>query len=109
MAAIPCRGLLANTHLMKKLIALSLFQTSALLLYIMSAWIKGSVAPIIVPSAMFYTNPLPHVLMLTAIVVGVATISVGLALTIRIRHAFDTLDEAKLKAHETSLAKGDAA
>ena len=75
----------------KKLVGLGIFQTSVYLLYIAPGKLVGGTAPIIErrPSRV-YSNPLPHVLILTAIVVGVATLALGLALVVRIREAYDT-------------------
>lgn len=91
-------AVITRRNLVKKLIGLAIFQVSVLLLYISSAVIKGGSSPIYKAGATLYHNPLPHVLMLTAIVVGVATLSVGLALAVRIREAYGTLDEAALLA-----------
>jgi len=68
----------------KKLIGMTILQVSVLLFYISLAYIKDGVAPIITSQDAVYVNPLPHVLMLTAIVVGVATLALGLALIILI-------------------------
>ena len=59
---------------------------------------KGGTAPILLDksadnSAFIYSNPLPHVLILTAIVVGIATTALGLALIIKIREEYDTVEE----------------
>lgn len=89
----------ARGNMIKKLIGLGLFQTSVYLLYLSPAKImNGGTAPIImhdVPDAV-YSNPLPHVLILTAIVVGVATQAVGLALVVRIQEEFGTIEEDEL-------------
>ncbi len=84
---------IARSNMIKKLIGLSLFQTSVYLLYLTPAKIIGGTAPILDPAYKVYSNPLPHVLMLTAIVVGVATIALGLALVVRIHEAYGTTDE----------------
>ena len=86
----------ARGNMIKKLIGLSLFQTSVFLLYLSAGKIVGGTAPIISPDFQVYSNPLPHVLILTAIVVGVATIALGLALTARIHEAYGTIEEAEL-------------
>jgi multicomponent Na+:H+ antiporter subunit C len=83
----------ARGNLVKKLIGLSIFQTSVYLLYIAPAKILGGTAPIIDPAFSVYSNPLPHVLILTAIVVGVATLALGLALVVRINEAYGTTEE----------------
>jgi len=84
---------IARGNLIKKLIGLGIFQTSVYLLYIVPGKLVGGTAPIISPAYTEYTNPLPHVLILTAIVVGVATLALGLALVVRIREAYDTVEE----------------
>ena len=89
---------IARSNLIKKLIGLSIFQTSVYLLYITPGKLVGGTAPIISPSYTTYSNPLPHVLILTAIVVGVATLALGLALTVRIREAYDTIEEDEILA-----------
>jgi len=86
----------ARGHLVKKLIGLSIFQTSVYLLYIAPAKILGGTAPILDPAYTLYSNPLPHVLILTAIVVGVATLALGLSLVIRINEAYGTVEEDQI-------------
>ena len=85
--------IIVNKNLLKKLIGLSLFQNSVLLLYISSGFIRSSIAPILTGvKNELYTSPVPHVLMLTAIVVGIATLSIGLAILINIKKEFNTID-----------------
>jgi multicomponent Na+:H+ antiporter subunit C len=91
---------IARGNLIKKLVGLSLFQTSVYLLYIEPAKIIGGTAPIIDPAFTAYSNPLPHVLILTAIVVGVATLALGLALVVRIHEAYGTIEEDEIFAGE---------
>lgn len=91
---------IARGNLIKKLIGLSLFQTSVYLLYIEPGKILGGTAPIIDPAFKVYANPLPHVLILTAIVVGVATLALGLALVVRIHEAYGTIEEDEILARE---------
>jgi multicomponent Na+:H+ antiporter subunit C len=86
----------ARGNMMKKLIGLSIFQTSVYLLYIEPAKIYGGTAPIIDPAFTVYSNPLPHVLILTAIVVGMATLALGLALVVRINEAYGTFEEDEI-------------
>ena len=69
---------------LKKLVGMSVLQAAVLLFYISLAYVKDGVAPILSNDNFLYVNPLPHVLMLTAIVVGVATLSLGLALVVLI-------------------------
>ena len=87
---------IARGNLIKKLIGLSIFQTSVYLLYVAPGKLIGGTAPIITPGQQVYSNPLPHVLILTAIVVGVATIALGLALVVRIREAYGSIEEDEI-------------
>jgi len=89
---------LARGNLIKTLIGLSIFQTSVYLLYVGPGKIVGGTAPIIAEGFSVYSNPLPHVLMLTAIVVGVATLALGLALVVRIHEAYGTIEEDEIIA-----------
>lgn len=135
----------AATNLIKRLVGLSVFQTSVFLFYITLSKVYGGTAPILIgddigkkghgggdagahgaPDAAssigdhagyeaagttlhnVYSNPLPHVLILTAIVVGVATLAVGLAIIVRIREAYGTIefDEVHSIDIEVSIAEG---
>lgn len=87
---------IARGNLIKKLVGLSIFQTSVYLLYIVPGKLLGGTAPIVSDAFKVYSNPLPHVLMLTAIVVGVATLALGLALVVRIREAYGTIEEDEI-------------
>jgi multicomponent Na+:H+ antiporter subunit C len=88
----------ARGNMVKKLVGLSIFQTSVYLLYIAPGKILGGTPPILDPAFKVYANPLPHVLILTAIVVGVATTALGLALIVRIKEAFGTVEESEILA-----------
>jgi len=121
----------ASRNLIKKLVGLSVFQTSLFLLYITIGKVSGGQPPILLEdksygkdegghallegpiqvaagdaayilpgpgSDVLYSNPLPHVLILTAIVVGVATLAIGLALTVRIREVYHTIEEDEIEA-----------
>ena len=116
----------ASRNLIKKLVGLSIFQTSVFLLYITIGKVAGgqppilvdshgddhaSLEPVLVAAAMskdavghvaksdvLYSNPLPHVLILTAIVVGVATLAIGLSLVVRIRENYGTIEEDEIEA-----------
>ena len=88
--------LIARGNLIKKLVGLAIFQTSVYLLYIAPGKLVGGTAPILSEGFTVYSNPLPHVLILTAIVVGVATLALGLALVVRIREAYDTIEEEQI-------------
>lgn len=87
---------IARGNLIKKLVGLGIFQTSVYLLYVAPGKIVGGTAPIVAEGFRVYSNPLPHVLILTAIVVGVATLALGLALVVRIREAYDSIEEDEI-------------
>ena len=87
---------IARGNMVKKLVGLSLFQTSVYLLYISAGKVTGGTAPIIDPRFTVYSHPLPHVLILTAIVVGIATLALGLALVVRINEAYGTIEEDEI-------------
>ena len=89
---------IARGNLVKKLIGLGIFQTSVYLLYIAPGKLIGGTAPILAAQFAVYSNPLPHVLILTAIVVGVATLALGLAIVVRIREAYNTIEEDEILA-----------
>lgn len=97
---------ISRTNLIKKMVGLGIFQTSVYLLYIAPAKLIGGTAPILSDAFTVYSNPLPHVLILTAIVVGVATLALGLALVVRIREAYDTIEEDEILDQDTQ-AEGD--
>jgi multicomponent Na+:H+ antiporter subunit C len=84
---------IARDNLVKKLVGLGMLQSSVYLLYIAPGKVAGGTAAIITEGVRVYSNPLPHVLILTAIVVGVATLALGLALVVRIREAYGTIEE----------------
>lgn len=108
-------------NLIKRMAGLTIFQTTICLLYVSLGKVTGGTAPVLLPADApagypaerfaelnhVYSNPLPHVLMLTAIVVGVATLSLGLALIVRIREAYGTIeaDEVREIDMQTALAQ----
>ena len=99
---------IAKGNLVKKIVGLNIFQTSVFMLYISIGKVKGGTAPIFpldmkIDPQVVYSNPLPHVLILTAIVVGIATTSLGLALIIRIREAYHTIEEHEIAEQETQI------
>ena len=94
---------ISRGNLVKKIIGLNIFQVSVFLLYISMSTVKGGAAPIITEGVTLYSNPLPHVLILTAIVVGVATTALGLALVIRIKEAYGTIEEDEIHELDHSL------
>ena len=83
----------ASENLVKKVMGLSIFQSAVFVLYISIGAVEGATAPIVGPSHGVYANPLPHVLILTAIVVGVATAALALALVVRIHAACGSVEE----------------
>lgn len=88
---------MASGNLIKKLMGLAIFQLAVLVFYISVGKMDGGRAPILTGAPeTLYSNPLPHVLMLTAIVVGVATLAVGLALAVRIKESYGSLEESAL-------------
>jgi multicomponent Na+:H+ antiporter subunit C len=91
---------ISHGNLIKKVIGLGVFQTSVFILYISMGKVTGGVAPILGDTVQTYSNPVPHVLMLTAIVVGVATTSVGLALVVRINEAYGSIEEDEIQAQD---------
>ena len=142
--------LFAATNLIKKLVGLSVFQTSIILFYISLSRIDGGTAPILMGADAkghggghgdeaaasghgadtahgaadaahgaaeaahkglehVYSNPLPHVLMLTAIVVGVATLAVGLALVVRVREAYGTIESDEIREMDLDVALAEYA
>lgn len=84
---------ISANNLVKKIVGLNIFQTSVFMMYITIGKVTGGSAPIVADGIEVYSNPLPHVLILTAIVVGVATTAVGLALIVRIKRAYGTVEE----------------
>ena len=95
---------IARGNLIKKLIGLSIFQTSVYLLYIAPGKLIGGTAPIVSDAFKVYSNPLPHVLILTAIVVGIATLALGLAIVVRIREAYGSVEEDEILAADLDPA-----
>lgn len=91
---------IAQHNLMKKVVGLNIFQVAVFVFYITMAKIDGGTAPILDDAIQTYSNPLPHVLILTAIVVGVATTSLALALVVRIQRSFGTIEEDEIFAIE---------
>ncbi|MDE0766117.1 MAG: cation:proton antiporter subunit C [Amylibacter sp.] len=107
-----------KTNLVKKIIGLNIFQASVFMFYVSIGKVTGGTAPIFpmddkyhvdkeALQGIVYSNPLPHVLILTAIVVGIATTSLGLALIIRIRESFNTIDEEDILNIEQEMTRDD--
>ncbi len=96
---------ISQHNLIKKIVGLNVFQVSVFVFYISMGKVKGGTAPILADGIEIYSNPLPHVLILTAIVVGVATTALGLALIVRIKNAFGTIEDDEIEALEADDAR----
>ena len=88
---------IAHQNLIKKVVGLNIFQVSVFVFYISMGKVTGGSAPILLDSVERYSNPLPHVLILTAIVVGVATTSLALALVIGIKNEYGTIEDDEIQ------------
>ncbi len=97
---------ISQGNLLKKIVGLNLFQASVFILYISLGKVADGNAPIFTEGVTVYSNPLPHVLILTAIVVGVATTAVGVALVVRINEAYGSVEEDDI--HELDLADDES-
>lgn len=95
-------AVMSRANLVKKVMGLSIFQASVFVFYITSGKLFGDTAPIIDERFSTYANPLPQVLILTAIVVGVATTAVALALIVRIKEAYGTIEEDEMVSKDQS-------
>ena len=87
---------IAQGNLIKKIVGLNIFQVSVFIFYISVGKVTGGSAPIINDNIDVYSNPLPHVLILTAIVVGVATTALGLSMIVRIKDAYETIESDEI-------------
>jgi len=111
---------IARDNLVKKMMGLNIFQVAVIMFYVSIGKITGGTAPILIEGAadehghaelaadVLYSNPIPHVLMLTAIVVGVATTALGLALIVRIHEAYGTAEEDEIVRLDRDFAPGDS-
>ena len=116
LMVIGLYAIIAKGHLVKKIIGLNLLQTAVFLFYLSIGRVKGGTVPVLwegdgAPATPIYENPVPHVLMLTAIVVGVSTTAVALALVVRIHRAYGTVEEVEILAADEDEADepiGDA-
>jgi multicomponent Na+:H+ antiporter subunit C len=91
---------ISQHNLIKKIVGLNVFQVSVFVFYISMGKVKGGTAPVLLDGFEIYSNPLPHVLILTAIVVGVSTSALALALTVRIKDTYGTIEEDEIEALE---------
>ena len=94
--------LMSRSNLIKKMAGLAVFQTAVILFYVSLGKVNGGTAPIVAEGFEVYSNPLPQVLMLTAIVVGVATTALGFALIVRIKEAYGTIEEHEILAEDAN-------
>jgi multicomponent Na+:H+ antiporter subunit C len=92
-------AVIAKQNLIKKLIGLSLFQAAVFMLYINMGKLEGGTTPIVTEAQAnaLFSNPLPQVLILTAIVVGISTLALGLGIVIRIKEEYDTIEEDEIQ------------
>ena len=97
--------LISRRNLVKKILGLNIFQTSVFIFYISMGKIFGGTAPILMEGEgeVVYSNPLPHVLILTAIVVGVSTTAVALSLVVRIKEAYGTIEGDEITAMDNKM------
>ncbi len=91
---------IAQGNLVKKIVGLNIFQTSVFIFYISLGKVDGGTAPILADGEALYSNPLPHVLILTAIVVSLATTALGLAIVVRIKEAYGSIEEEKIQMED---------
>ena len=94
---------ISQGNLVKKIVGLNIFQTSVFILYISMGKVTGGAAPILTEGVETYSNPLPHVLILTAIVVGVATSALALSLIVRIKEAYNSIEEDDIHKQDASF------
>ncbi len=94
-----------DSNLIKKIIGLNIFQTSVFILFISMSKVEGGTAPILLNVPATYSNPLPHVLILTAIVVSVATTALGLTIAVRIHRAYGSVDENAIHSQDRDQDK----
>ena len=92
-------AVVAKLNLIKKLIGLSLFQAAVFLLYITMGKVDGGTAPIFQSASQtnVFSNPLPQVLILTAIVVGISTTALGLGIVVRIKEEYGSIEEDRIQ------------
>ncbi len=105
-------AMLARGNLVKKIIGLNILQTAVFLFYISIGKVAGGTVPVLwkeKPDGVPYENPVPHVLMLTAIVVGVAVTAVALALVVRIKAAYGTIEEDEILAADDERREAEEA
>lgn len=97
-------AVVAKRNMIKKLIGLSLFQAAVFLLYITEGKVDGGTAPIFTEAGFeqVFSNPLPQVLILTAIVVGISTTALGLAIVVRTKEEYGTIEEDEIQEFDSN-------
>jgi len=95
--------MIAHGNLIKKIVGLAIFQTSVFIFYISIAKVDGGTAPVLADNFSQYSNPLPHVLILTAIVVGIATTALALSLVVRIKEAYGSIEEEEIQKQDNQI------
>ena len=97
--------LMTRQNLVKKILGLNIFQLAVILFFVTQGKVRGGTAPILLEGQedVVYSNPVPHVLMLTAIVVGIATTALALALVVRLHEAYGSIEEDEILRKEGSL------
>ena len=100
-------AVIARDNLIKKLLGLSVFQAAVFLLFISMGKVDGGTAPIILNDDWdaVFSNPLPQVLILTAIVVGISTLALGLAIVVRIKEAYGRISDIDAPDRDSALAR----
>tara|TARA_B100001758_G_C18363306_1_gene587032 strand:+ start:104 stop:409 length:306 start_codon:yes stop_codon:yes gene_type:complete len=88
--------IIRESNLIKKIIGLNIFQSSVFIFYLLISKVENGLPPVFIDATSVYSNPLPHVLILTAIVVSIATTSLALALVIKIKNIYKTIEEDEL-------------
>jgi len=101
-------AIVARGNLIKKIIGLAVVQNAVFLFYISVGKLDGGEAPILVPGREIdaFSNPLPQVLILTAIVVGISTTALGLSIVVRIREAYASVEEDEIRQQDAEEDNG---
>lgn len=97
--------LIARGNMIKKIMGLTIFQTSVFIMFISIGKVADGATPIVREGVAVFSNPLPHVLVLTAIVVGVATTAVGSALAVRIQEAYGSIEDDLIEEQEEECSE----
>lgn len=103
LLAVGIYAVLVKGNYVKRMIGLAIFQAAVFLLFITMDKVEGGTGPVILPNApvdQLYANPLPQVLILTAIVVGISVTALGLAIAIRIREEYGSVEEADTRRQD---------